>query len=193
MAFSDHLKNAGVDEDRIRRITAVRYIQDKAHPKQDNANYMAAALRLCESELPDEVLSAVMFDRACCKGGFRLKNARQFARIHKAATLPDKLRDLAQVRYMGQPFINEQGDIQTNAVGSPAGVRMICPCWQLGGATPVDAPMPLSYCRCCGGHFQFHYQIALGLKLRLKQVVSSMLNSEGRLPCVFIYGILPAE
>lgn len=50
--------------------------------------------------------------------------------------------------------------------------------------------MPLTYCLCCAGHFMFHYQKALNIKLRVKKVVSSIINSEGKEPCVFIYEIV---
>jgi len=190
MALDEHLQKAGVDNDLIRRIMSVEYPHASRQPKQDTANFMAAAIRQCETDLDDETLNAVMFDRACCKGGFRLKNARQFAKSHPSSDMTEKLHDLGSVRYMGHPFLNRDGDIQINAVGEPDGRRMTCPCWRLGGFLPENGPMPLSYCRCCGGHFQFHYQVALGIPLRLKSVVSSMLNSEGELPCVFIFEIL---
>ena len=32
-------------------------------------------------------------------------------------------------------------------------------------AAPADLSMPVIYCYCCGGHFRFHYQIALGVPL----------------------------
>lgn len=42
-----------------------------------------------------------------------------------------------------------------------------------GGHEPADGPMPREYCLCCGGHVVFHYQKALGLKLKVVEVENS--------------------
>jgi hypothetical protein len=49
--------------------------------------------------------------------------------------------------------------------------------------------MPLSYCLCCGGHFVFHYQKALGLKLRVKEVVTSVFGDPPQY-CSFLLEII---
>jgi hypothetical protein len=49
--------------------------------------------------------------------------------------------------------------------------------------------MPVSYCLCCGGHFKFHYQKALGLKLRVKEVVTSIFGEPPQY-CSFILEII---
>ena len=67
------------------------------------------------------------------------------------------------------------------------------PCWNFSGCVPVSGPMPLSYCLCCAGHFRFHYEKALGVKLRVKQVVSSNINSGAKEPCVFLFQIMGAS
>ncbi len=190
--FEDVLRQAKVDEDRIRQVMGVAYARDEEDDKQDVANFYAAALRRCEELLDFDTLSEVMFCRACCKSGFRLQNARQFAKLHAGEPLERRLALLGELRYMGKPGLNGDGDIETVAVGEHGASGMRCPCWNFQGRLPVDGPMPLSYCLCCAGHFRFHYQKALGLRLRIKRVVSSMLNSEGRSPCVFVYEIADA-
>jgi hypothetical protein len=94
-------------------------------------------------------------------------------------------------RYSGwaPPRLNADGDIETVAVDAGMDGND-CPCWQLGGHTPQDEKMPLTYCLCCAGHFRFHYQKSLGLKLRVKHVASSILHSGGNKPCVFVYEIV---
>lgn len=190
MGFDKHLKKVNVDESIIDEIMNVDYPKNSDNPKQDEANFMAAAMEKCEKLLDYDTVSKVMFDRACCKTGARLKNSRAFAKEYKDKTLEEKLVLLGNVQYMGKPYINKDGDIETVAVGNYDTQDMTCPCWHFSGSKPVNGPMPLSYCKCCAGHFMFHYQKALGMKLKLKNVVSSIINSDGELPCVFIYEIL---
>ncbi|MHB8129717.1 MAG: hypothetical protein ACYDEX_12040 [Mobilitalea sp.] len=190
MSFDKHLRKLKIDESIIEEIMGVDYPKDPTSPKQDNANYMAAVMNKCEELLDYDTVSKVMYDRACCKNGFRLKNSNDFAIENANRSVEEKLQLFGNVLYMGKSFLNEEGDIEIVAVGSYGYDHMICPCWNFDGAKPVNGPMPLSYCKCCGGHFRHHYQKALGLKLRLKEVKSSMINSEGAAPCVFVYEIL---
>lgn len=191
MALDQHLRKCKVKEDIIKRIMNVDYPKTEKKPKQDQANFLAAAMEACDEFLDYETVSDVMYDRACCKTGARLKNSKNFAKEHGDKSLEEQLQLLGQVKFMGKPFLNQDGCIETIAVGSKDSSNMTCPCWHLGKMTPSNGPMPLSYCKCCGGHFMFHYQKSLGLKLRLKEVVSSIINSEGSSPCVFVYEILP--
>lgn len=190
MTFQEALIKAGVDELTVGRIMNVDYPKDPANPKQDNASFMAAAMRKCEELLGFERTSGVMFHRACCKGGFRLENAKRLAKEHGGKPLPEKLELLGKLQYMGRPALNADGDIETVGIGARGMNDMKCPCWNFGGCAPANGPMPLSYCLCCAGHFRFHYQKALGLKLKVKKVVSSIINSDGKEPCVFIYEII---
>ncbi len=189
MAFVDHLRKAKADEAVIQAILGEGK-EEPAEGTQDYADYMAAVLAKCDALLDQDTFSAAMFDRACCKSGYRLANAKLMAKEHGGKPLEEKLKILGTLKYMGKPFLNAAGDIETVAVGGHGFTGMYCPCWRLKGLTPSDGPMPLSYCACCAGHFQFHYQKALGLTLRLKKAVSSTLNSGGREPCVFQFEII---
>lgn len=190
MSFADDLRKAKVDEELIEQIMSVDYTKDEADPYQDAANFYAAAIPKCEEVIGFDALSEVMFGRACCKSGYRLNNARQLAKEHGDKTLEEKLVLLGELRYMGKPRLNDDGDIESDAVGTPESCSFPCPCWQIKRRVPDTGPMPLNYCLCCAGHFRFHYQKALGLKLRVKKVVSTIMNSSGKLPCVFVFQIV---
>jgi len=53
-----------------------------------------------------------------------------------------------------------------------------------------DRIIPLSYCYCCAGHFRYHLQNALGIKLKTKEIISSPINSRGEKPCEFILEVV---
>jgi hypothetical protein len=183
MTFLEALYKAKIDEAIIKQVMDVEYSKDPDNPKQDNANFMAAAMHKCEELMDFDKISEVMFHCACCKSGYRLENAKQMAKDHGGKTLAEKVEMLGQLQYMGKPRLNVDGDIETIGIG----YMDRCPCWNFGGCTPVNGPMPLSYCLCCAGHFRFHYQKALAVKLKVKKVVSSIINSGGKEPCVFIF------
>ena len=187
--FEKHLKAVGVGDDLIGLIVNAPY-QQSEDDKQDNANYCAAVMARCDELLEFNQRADMMLSRACCKGGFRLNNAKMIARDHGDKTLEEKLELLGQQKYMGHPRLTERGEIYTGTcAGSGPPENLRCSCWRFGGKFPSEGLMPLSYCLCCGGHFVFHYQKALGLKLRVKQVVTSVFADPPQY-CSFILEIL---
>ena len=187
--FEKHLKKAGVSNEVIGQIVNILY-QESSDEKQDNANYCAAVMAKCDELLDFDVTAEMMFNRACCKTGFRLNNARMIAREHGDKSLEEKLELLGQQKYMGHPRLNENGDIFTGGcAGSGKPGNLKCSCWRFDGHFPAERKMPLSYCLCCAGHFKYHYQKALGLKLRVKEVVTSVFGDPPKY-CSFILEIV---
>ena len=188
MEFADLLLSVGVSEDIINKLKNVEY-KKSDNPKQNRANYLAKAVPTAKSLLDEETFTKVMESRSCCKTGNRLKNSKQFHFVNRIKPIEEKVRLLGDLIYMGKPFLNDDGDLETIAVGSWIYQQMKCPCPEIGGLNPESDQMPLAYCECCANHFKFHYQIALNLKLRLKKVKSTILNSAGKSPCVFVYEV----
>jgi hypothetical protein len=187
--FGKYLKKAGVNDELAERIINVEY-DENSDEKQDNANYCAAVMTECDALLDHNTIADMMLARACCKTGFRLKNARMIAKEHGDKTLEEKLELLGRQKYMGHPYMTEDGYIATGhcaGSGEPGALR--CSCWRFSGKLPSGGKMPLSYCLCCGGHFAFHYQKALGLKLRVKEVVTSVFGDPPQY-CSFLLEII---
>ena len=190
--FEKHLQKAGVSGEVVAEIVSVPY-QTANDEKQDNANFCAAVMAKCEELLDLDTIKEMMCHRACCKSGFRLSNARRIAQEHGEKSLADKLVLLGEEKYMGHPSLTESGDIYTGTcAGSGAPDDLRCSCWRFGGRFSSGGSMPLSYCLCCGGHFVFHYQKALGLKLRVKEVVTSVFGDPPQY-CSFLLEIVNSD
>jgi hypothetical protein len=187
--YENCLKSAGVNEDIIAQIVNVLY-QPNEDEKQDSANYCAAVMAKCDELLGFDITAEAMFHRACCKDGFRLKNSQKVARRRSGKPLEKKLALLAKQKYMGHPHLTEDGDIYTgHCAGSGPQGSLQCSCWCFDGCLPEQGKMPLSYCLCCAGHFRFHYQTALGVQLRVKEIVSSVFGEEPQY-CSFLFEIV---
>jgi len=63
-----------------------------------------------------------------------------------------------------------------------------CPCIPIKKLKPLK--FSLTYCGCCGAHVQYLHEFSLGVKLRLKEIISSKANSDGEKPCEFVYDIV---
>lgn len=123
---------------------------------------------------------------ACCRGGTREKNAKAFAKANSDKSLEEKPSLIPSVPYAGRPVLNENGSITVHAVYYYDGTKYLCACSNYH-RTKRDYPVSKNYGFCCAGHFQHHYKIMPGIKLRPVEIVSSPLDSGGRNPCVIRY------
>lgn len=163
-------------------------------PKRKKAAYFKRAVDILDASLPPERVRAILEWNACCKSGARLAASREFARINQDLPLPDKLQKIAKAPYrnMGRPELDADGTLLLHAVSYVYEGRYACGCSNYRRAN-YEESVSKHYCYCCGGHFRFHYEIMLGIKLELLEVVSSPLDSGGASPCAFRYRIVEAD
>lgn len=93
---------------------------------------------------------------------------------------------------MMSPRLNDDGTVTITFGDFGNGVhtgKNTCSCASI---KKLKQPFSISptYCGCCAGHFKYHYENALGVKLKLKEIVSSPLNTNGGKPCCFTIEVL---
>jgi hypothetical protein len=147
---------------------------------------LVKAMATMDRELDFHTRSEVRAMCSCSTHGWREKAVKQIAKDLAGGTLEERLQALGKVKYMGSPVRNADGTI-TGGVGTSGGFPCPCPVFK---KWPYEEPVSTTYCMCCGGHFRHHYQIALGVKLRLKAVDSSVLESMKKKPCRFTFEIV---
>jgi hypothetical protein len=154
------------------------------------------AARIALIDKMDELLTpeqcmAVLEQQGCSKTGTRDKDCKAFAKEHGGKPLAEKVKLLSGVQWMMSPVL--EGDtITVTWGGNQNGVhqgKTTCSC---GTIKRLTQPFTVSktYCGCCAGHFRYHYQNALGVKLRLKEIVSSPLDSNDEDPCSIRFEII---
>jgi hypothetical protein len=182
--FRNALQEVQVDEKSIAEIMAgYEKIRDGAK-KETRAAFFIEAIKRMDKLLDNETCRDVRDACACSKGGYRLKASEKFAHEYVGRSLEEKLQAMWQAK-MGKPVLNADGTI-TTGIGDEGGFECPCPVFQ---GTNVKEPVSKTYCYCCAGHFRFHYQIALGVKLKTLAVESSALASSRELPCRFTFEI----
>jgi hypothetical protein len=159
-------------------------ISDK-DPKPKRAAFFRQAIQIVDETLAPETRHAIRDACACSKSGWRLEAAKKIAKEYAGKPLEEKLAALRGVTHMGSPSLQADGTILAG-IGERGGFECPCPVFQ--GSDQTE-PVSLTYCYCCAGHFRFHYQVALGVKLRTKTVLSSALNSVHTEPCRFEYEV----
>ena len=158
----------------------------------NNPTSTIAVIDKMDELLPDEQKYAVIEKEGCSKGGKRDKDCKEFGKLHVNKTLAEKLALFHTVEYMMNPVLNKDGTFTTTMSGHQNGVhkgKTTCSC---GAIKKLKQPFNISktYCGCCAGHFLYHYQNMLGVKLRLKSIDSSPLDSNCENPCSFTFEVI---
>ncbi|MEN6593392.1 MAG: hypothetical protein ABFC31_00390 [Clostridiaceae bacterium] len=186
--FQQSLASCGVSPEVIRAIGEGFETIDDASAQAVRAAYFKRAADIMDASLSFEARRDLMDQNGCCKSGARKKASQAFFREHETLTLAEKLPLIAAVPNMGCPALNEDGTITIQAVTYRAGERFACACPNYN-RLKRDYPVSRTYCLCCAGHFRYHYEIMLGVKLRLQSVDSSPLDTDGAEPCVMTFTV----
>jgi len=184
--FKDAIRALHLDEKVTAEIMAGYETISDGSKKETRAAFFKQAVERMDALLDEETRRDLRDACACSKGGWRLKAVQKVAQEYAGKSLEEKLQALGQVTYMGNPALNPDGTI-TAGIGDRGGFE--CPCPVFNGLG-LKEPVSKTYCYCCAGHFRFHYQIALGVKMVTRAVVSSALESSSKEPCRFIYEIV---
>ena len=161
------------------------------HPANNDTAKVVELIYKMDQLLSEDQKLAIMEKQGCCKTGQRDRDSRAFVKKHKDKPLSEKIKLLSGVKHMMSPRLDADGTISVSFSGYQNGVHVgktTCSCGQI---RKLKQPFSVSstYCGCCAGHFLYHYQTALGIKLRLKEIVSSPLNSNGEKCCEFKFEV----
>ncbi|MCL2565224.1 MAG: hypothetical protein FWE24_05360 [Defluviitaleaceae bacterium] len=171
-------------------IAQFNFPQIKGNPPEE----VIAFINQMEQLLTKEQCLSVMAEQGCRKTGVTDKEHREFGQIHEGKSIEEKLVLLNE----NGPYksvlkrLNDDGTLTMAwGYGEEGNYRCLCKKisrLQKGRQQPVD--IPLSFCGCCAGHIRYHNENALGVKLRLREIVSSPLISDGKKHCEFIFEIV---
>lgn len=182
------LRKHNISEALIETIMAGKENLTAKSNKKEKAIHLINVINRIDSYLDEKERSEIMDWCACCKGGQRDKDCKQYAMKSVGQPLEQKIRGLSSVKYMGRPRLNDDGTIST-WIYWKENEKFKCACTNFKGLE-LNKAVSTTYCLCCAGHFRYHYQNALGVKLRTIEVVSSVLSSKGEKPCEFVYEII---
>lgn len=186
--FKETLEKYQIPKEIVKRINeGYEDIVSSTKPKI-KGEYFQRATEILSNEINIDLMKKLYEDNACCKGGSRLKASKEFAKKYQELTLEEKLSHIKEVPYMGNPTLNNDNTITIDAVKYYFDGKYHCACSNFNKFKEINVSK--NYCFCCGGHFLFHYEKMLGIKLELLEVISSPLDSEGQNSCVLKYQII---
>lgn len=189
--FRDTLNDFNVEKD-VRDAIYEGYdrIVSKTSKKEKSA-FFRQAIEIMNERLPKDKVQEILEANACCRSGAREKCSKEFARINAHRSIEERLKLISLRPYMnmGKASLLDDGTILVNGVFYQPGDRYECACPTVS-RVKRDYAIPREYCFCCGGHFKYHYEIMLNVKLDLVEIVSSPHDTNGEMPCAFRYKII---
>lgn len=187
--FKESLVKYGISKEVQDEINEGYEYLVSSSPKNERAEYFRRAMKILDEKVAPEEITPMMDYNGCCKSGARDKASKAFAKQNADKTLAEKVELVFGVKNMGKPCLTDDNMLLIHAVNYFDGERYRCPCPNFNSSIKyLDTSK--TYCKCCSGHFRYHYQIMLGVKLELVEVVSSPLGSNGKEPCAFLYKIV---
>ena len=162
-----------------------------------------------EGNQPEEVLSlinqmdklltreqclAIMEEQGCCKDEKVSAPFVAFGMKHADKTVAEKIKLFDEIKSGHRPpcHLNSDGTLSIywdgwNHEKSQCVCHVIKRLYKNHGG-PVHVSK--TFCGCCAGHARNTAQCALGVKLRLKDIVSSPISSNGKKRCEFLFEIV---
>jgi hypothetical protein len=176
------MREQGIPEETISKFTLPRI--KKATPKE-----IVEFTRQMDEFLSDEQCIRVMDEQGCNKTNKVSARFRVFGEKYADKTIEERLELWSELDspHKAKCRLNKDGTLSI-IFGRASGENYDCPCNPIKKLKPYD--FPLTYCGCCGAHVRYSHEFALGVKLRLKEIVSSMANSNGAKRCEFLYEVI---
>ena len=158
-------------------------------PKTGGAEAVMEFINQMDKLLSEEQRLAIMQEQGCCKTGNPAAPHIAFGKEHTGKSLAEKvdLLNKANIPHKAPSHLNSDGTLSVYW-GAEDLRKKSCPCGFIR-KLPDDYIVPKTFCGCCGGHIRANYQRSLGVKLRLKEVVSSSSSSGGKKRCEFLYEV----
>jgi hypothetical protein len=140
--------------------------------------------------LSKEQCLSVMEEQGCHKHESVVAPFRQFGIENANKTIEEKIKLLDKLESVHKPpcCLNQDGTLSIYW-GHEQNGNYKCVCSIIPKLTG-NKNITITYCGCCGGHVRNTFQYALGVKLKLKNIVSSPINSNGKDNCKFIFEII---
>jgi len=158
-------------------------------------------IKRMEKSLEPDVMHEILGSCACTGGKKYLKYCENIGKEIAGKTLKEKA-DFLNKDSDSEKITLKSADTMTFILSNKDNnkYKCVCPATVKKGIKVADLAlenndsddriMPLSYCFCCAGSMRLHLQLKLGIELKVKEIVSSPINSKGKKPCEIMFEII---
>ena len=163
-------------------------------PEGNQPEEVLSLINQMDKLLTHEQCLAIMEEQGCNKSDKVTEPFSAFGAKHADKTVREKITLFDEIKSGHKPSyrLNQDGTLSIFWDGWDS-KKSNCVCTVIrrlyknrGGSFNVSK----TFCGCCAGHVRNTFQCALGVELRLKEIVSSPISSEDRDQCEFLFELL---
>ena len=155
---------------------------------------VVSLLNQMDKLLTEEQRLSIMEEDGCYKTGQADEMNASFGRIHEGKTVEERIAlfNDENVHPNVPCHVNADGTLTVFwEIGEKGFYHCVCAQFnKLKENQPQTKNITKTFCGCCGGHIRHHYQNILGVKLKLIEIVSSPISSNGEKRCEFLFEIM---
>ena len=139
--------------------------------------------------LSKEQCLSIMEEQGCCTTGKPAKAHSDFGKKYADKTIEERIKlfDKLDTPHKAPCKLNDDGTLSVFWGFEQDGEHK-CVCGFIK-KLPQSVNVSKTFCGCCGGHARKNLQRSLGIKLKLKKIVSSAASSKGKRHCEFLFKI----
>jgi hypothetical protein len=144
-------------------------------------------INLMDKLLSKEQCLSIMEEQGCCTTGKPAKAHSDFGKKYANKTINERIElfDKLETQHRLPCKLNDDGTLSVFwGFGNEGGYICVC-----GFVNKLSQTVSKTHCGCCGGHARKLLQRSLGIKLQLKEIVSSAVSSKGEKSCEFLFKI----
>ena len=180
------MQKDGITEDMLYQFECVAQVDNGAETE-------LKFIEIMDELLTDEQCFSIWECNGGCKGMKYDKARKAFALEHADKSLAEKL-NLYMVTFnpIDKLCLNNDKTLTVTFAHKNNGVHTgeyTCHCPTIKSLKQPFNVSP-TFCGCAAGGRLYAYQLAFGIKLKLKSIDSSVLGSNGEKPCSFAYEIV---
>jgi len=163
-------------------------------PQGNQFDEVLSLIQQMDNLLTNEQCLAVMEEQGCSKTEKISCDFKEFGQKYANKTLEEKVKLLAEsgMTHTMPCYINSNGMLSIHWGFEQKG-SFRCVCRKINFVykeQEKQADISKTYCGCCAGHVRHTHQIALGVKLKLVEIVSSPISSGGKKRCEFLFKVV---
>lgn len=170
--------------------SVVKPLVEQSSAENSGKENMPEFVDLLDKNLSPEDRLSVMEELGCGKSPANQASYKAFYKEHADRPLEERVRLFSAIDCCNNTTVlNDDNTLSVSwAYGEENNYTCVCSCKTMKEVRSRASVSP-TFCACCSGNIKSLLQAALGIKLRLKAVVSSAASTGGKKRCEFLFDI----
>ena len=175
----------------------VKPLVEQSSTDNSREENMSVFIELLDENLLFEDRLSVMEELGCCKSPTYQAPFKAFYNEYANKSLKERIQLMTTIDYPhnspnNRTILNDDNTLSVSwAYGEENNYNCVCDCKTVKDVSSRENySVSPTFCACCAGNVKSLWQAALGVDLKLIDIVSSAISTGGQKRCEFIFDII---